>query len=66
MTKHIAIGNLATFMTTVDWIINGAVGIADFTDAAVRALLVDQIQDEVNELAEKWGIKGGYNDNKEG
>jgi len=64
ITKRSAIHDLCEFMNTMKNIINGGVGLADFTDAEVRALLLDQLEDEVNTLRVKWGVKAGGNGGK--
>jgi len=64
ITKQVAIRDLAEFVFTQDQILHGAVGIADFTDSEVRALLLDQLQDEIDELRVKWGVKAVGNDGK--
>ena len=64
ITKAIAIHDLAEFLKVQEQIINGAVGIADFTDWEVRELLLDQLQDEIDELWEKWVLPGSPNDSE--
>ena len=54
ITKAIAIHDLAEFLKVQEQLINGAVGIADFTDWEVREALVALLQAEVNALWEKW------------
>jgi len=64
ITKTVAIHDLAEFVFIQDQILHGAVGVADFGDSEVRALLLDQLEDEVNTLRVKWGVKAGGNDGK--
>jgi len=56
--------DLGFLVKTIMMIVNGAVGFADFTDAEVRALLLDMLQDEIDDLRVKWGVKAGGNDGK--
>jgi len=62
--KYTAIADLGLLLRTLEIIANGAVGFADFTDAGVRALLLDMLQDEIDELRVKWGVKAGGNGGK--
>jgi len=62
--KYTAIADLGLLLRTLEIIANGAVGFADFTDAEVRALLLDMLQDEIDDLRVKWGVKAGGNDGK--
>ena len=62
ITKSVAIVDLGTLRRTLDIIINGAVVIADFTDSEVRALVLDMLQDEIDELRGKWIVEAEGND----
>ena len=62
ITKGSAIHDLGQFVRVQAHIINGAVMIADFTDSEVRALLLDMLQDEIDELRGKWIVEAEGND----
>ena len=64
ITRGLAINDLHELLRKQDEIVGGSIGIADFDDMAVRALLLDMLQDEIDELRVKWGVKAVGNDGK--
>jgi len=54
-----AIRDLIGFVRTIEQVIDGAVVGADLTDSEVRGLLVDMLDDELQELRDKWGCSNG-------
>jgi len=64
ITQAGAVHDLGVLVKAIMMIVNGAVEIGDFTDSGVRALLLDMLQDEIDDLRQKWCVKAGGNDGK--
>ena len=63
LTKREARADLVTFLDTITKLVHGAVYSADFADSEVRALLIDMLQDEIDELWAKWDVAENEDDN---